>query len=283
MNTPALQGRIGVFDSGVGGLTVLRAIRSQLPAHKLLYVADTQHMPYGERDTHYITERCIAVSQYLHQQDVSAIVVACNTASVVAIKTLREHFDVPIVGIEPAIKPAAKVTRSGVVGVLATSATLQSPGVQRLCELYGKNVEIILTPCPGLVERIEQGQLDDQGTRDMLVGFLNPMIEAGADTVVLGCTHYPFVRDAIQDIVGNTVTVVEPGAAVARQLCRRLDEFNIDIDATEISEAGESETDVNGTDQSIETFYSTGQVGDVGSLISTLWGRSVAVRYLEGV
>lgn len=269
MNVAAHQGRIGVFDSGVGGLTVLRAIRSQLPTHKLLYVADTQHMPYGERNADYITKRCLAVSQFLYQQKVSAIVVACNTASVVAIKTLREQFDLPIVGIEPAIKPAAKVTRSGVVGVLATSATLKSPGVTRLCELYGKNVELILTPCPGLVEQIEQGKMDGSDTREMLTGFINPMIEAGVDTVVLGCTHYPFVRDTIQELVGNSVTVVEPGAAVARQLCRRLDE----VDNTDLieSEAGR------------ETFYSTGAVGDVGVLISTLWGRAVTVRYLDGV
>lgn len=269
MDALARNEAIGVFDSGVGGLTVLRAIRSQLPAEKLLYVADTQHMPYGERDPEYITQRCLAVADYLHKQKVKALVVACNTASVVAINAIREQFSIPVVGIEPAIKPAANVTRSGVVGVLATSRTLQSPGVKRLCELYGQNVEIVLTPCPGLVEQIEKGELDTNATHDLLDGFLEPMLQAGADTVVLGCTHYPFIRQAIQDRVGNTVTVVEPGAAVARQLQRRLDELELALPSD--------------SDEGEETFYSTGPIGDVATLISSLWGRAVSVRYLEGV
>lgn len=269
METP--DGAIGVFDSGVGGLSVLRALRTQYPNEQLLYVADSQHMPYGERDPDYITARCVAVAHYLEQQQVKALVVACNTASVVAIETLREQLTIPVVGIEPAIKPAASFTRSGVVGVLATSRTLESPGVKRLCELYGRNVEIILTPCPGLVECIERAELTTSDTRELLNGFVGPMVEAGADTIVLGCTHYPFVRELIQSIVGNSVTVIEPGAAVARQLGRRLNELNLQVDAE--SAIG------NGT----ETFYSTGEIGDVASVISALWGRPVAVRYLEDV
>ena len=221
MNPLVSDAAIGIFDSGVGGLTVLQAVRAQLSAENLLYVADSQHMPYGERDPEYITRRCIAVARFLHQQPVKALVVACNTASVVTIQTLREQLDIPIVGIEPAIKPAASVTRSGVVGVMATSRTVHSPGVKKLCDLYGQNVEIILTPCAGLVERIERTELDTPSTRALLSSFVTPMLAAGADTIVLGCTHYPFVRDVIQDIVGNAVTIIEPGAAVARQLTRR--------------------------------------------------------------
>lgn len=268
---PEATAAIGVFDSGVGGLTVLRAVRAQLSAENILYVADSQHMPYGERDPEYITKRCVAVANFLHQQPVKAIVVACNTASVVAIQTLRDLLDIPIVGIEPAIKPAASVTRSGVVGVMATSRTVNSLGVKKLCELYGKNVELILTPCTGLVERIERAQLSTPETRDLISSFVTPMLHAGADTIVLGCTHYPFVRDVIQGIVGNSVTVVEPGAAVARQLARRLDELGLRRNNTEINE------------QANETFYSTGEVGVAASVISSLWGRPVAVRYLENV
>lgn len=271
MTFAASDAGIGVFDSGVGGLTVLRAIKQQLPAENLLYLADSGHAPYGERDAQYINKRCMAIAEFLHRQPVKALVVACNTASVLSIQSLREAFDIPIIGIEPAIKPAATVTRSGVVGVLATSRTIQSPGVKRLCELYGQNVELVLTPCPGLVDRIERAELNTPATVQLLKGFLNPMLDAGADTIVLGCTHYPFIRDTIQNIVGNSVTIIEPGAAVARQLCRRLDEL-------ELNTTHKPHADVERT-----TFYSTGEVGDVASIISTLWGRTVAVRYLENI
>jgi len=273
MKQESTESAIGVFDSGVGGLTVLRAAHKLLPNEQFMYVADSAHAPYGERDADYIIDRCIAITQFLHRQTkpIKALVVACNTASVVAIKQLRDTFDIPIVGIEPAIKPAASVTRSGVVGVLATSQTIQSPGVKRLCELYGQNVEVILKPCPGLVDRIERAELDTPETVQLLKEYLTPMLDAGADTVVLGCTHYPFVRDAIQTIMGNSVTIIEPGAAVARQLGRRLDRLNL-----------RSSIEVRADDKRT-TFYSTGEVGDVASIISSLWGRSVAIRYLEGV
>jgi len=262
---------IGVFDSGVGGLTVLRAIQQQLPLEKLLYVADSAHAPYGEREPEYIADRCMAISQFLQRQSVKALVVACNTASVVAIQELRKAFDIPIVGIEPAIKPAASVTRSGVVGVLATSRTLQSPGVTRLCELYGQNVEIILQPCPGLVDCIERAALETPETEQLLRELLSPMLDAEADTIVLGCTHYPFVRDLIQQIAGSSVTVIEPGAAVARQLNRRLDELNLKA-------KGDTQPIADRT-----TFYSTGKIGEAAGVISSLWGSSVAIRYLENV
>ncbi len=271
MNPSVSDATIGVFDSGVGGLTVLRAIRAQLSNENLLYVADSQHMPYGERDPEYIIKRCIAVAQFLHQQQVKALVIACNTASVVTIQTLRDQLDIPVVGIEPAIKPAASVTRSGVVGVMATSRTLHSPGVKKLCDLYGQNVELILTPCPGLVECIERDELNSSSTRSLLVGFVAPMLAAGADTIVLGCTHYPFVRDVIQNIVGNKVTIIEPGAAVARQLARRLDELGLYRSPAASDKSGG------------ETFFSTGEIGDVASVISSLWGSPISVRYLEDV
>ncbi len=269
---PSVSGAaIGVFDSGVGGLTVLRAIRAQLDTENLLYVADSRHMPYGERDPAYITRRCVAVARFLHQQPVKALVIACNTASAVTIQTLRDQLEIPIVGIEPAIKPAASVTRSGVVGVMATSRTIHSPGVKKLCDLYAQDVEIILTPCAGLVECIERGELTTPSTRALLNGYVMPMLEAGADTIVLGCTHYPFLRDVIQEIAGNAVTVIEPGAAVARQLARRLDELNLHRDNTGSLQTGS------------ETFFSTGEIGDVAGVISSLWGGPISVRYLEDI
>lgn len=273
MNSGLTESAIGVFDSGVGGLSVLRAAHALLPHEQFMYIADSAHAPYGERDAEHIVNRCLAITEFLHRQPrpVKALVVACNTASVLAIDKLRNAFDIPIVGIEPAIKPAASITRSGVVGVMATSRTVQSPGVKRLCELYGQNVEVILKPCPGLVDCIERAELSTPETVQLLSGFITPMLDAGADTIVLGCTHYPFVRDAIQKIVGNSVTVIEPGAAVARQLGRQLDRFSLRAKNNACS-VGER-----------TTFYSTGKIGDAAATISLLWGRPVAIRYLDSV
>lgn len=263
-----ISAAVGVFDSGVGGLTVLRAIKDQLPFENLLYIADSGHAPYGERESSFIADRCHAIASFLCRQPVKAIVIACNTASVVAIETLRAEFDIPIVGIEPAIKPAASITRSGVVGVLATSRTLQSAGLQKLCDLYGQNVEIKLQACTGLVERIEQSQLNSDGTREMLNGFVQPLLEANADTIVLGCTHYPFVQNVIQSIAGESVSVIEPGAAVARQLNSRLTDLNLNRPSSQPGSV---------------TFYTTGSAGSEANVISSLWNESVPVGYLQNV
>jgi glutamate racemase len=241
----------------------------------LLYVADSAHAPYGERHPEYIERRSMIIAQFLRLQPVKAIVVACNTASVIAIESLRKDLDIPIVGIEPAIKPAAELTRSGVVGVMATSATVQSDNVKRLCELYARDTKIILQPCPGLVERIERADLDGPKTISLLDEYLNPMLDAGADTIVLGCTHYPFVAPTIQQRVADSVSIIEPGAAVARQLRRRLEARSLLL--------GKSVVGVANSAQSLETFFSTASMGTSAKAISALWGRPVAVRYLENL
>ncbi len=308
---------IGVFDSGVGGLSLLRVIRKHLPDARLLYVADSAHAPYGDRRAEFIRQRCETIAAFLVAQRVSAIVVACNTASVLALNHLRQKFEIPFVGIEPAIKPAASFTRSGVVGVLATSRTIESPGVKRLCELYGDNVEILLQACPGLADRIENADLASTETRSLLQQALAPLLDRGADTIVLGCTHYPFVKPVVQQIVGSRVTVIEPGDAVARQLQRRLCELqqrklaplqtavvcSADLDATSGSDADGDATTRASTDVSLvasskpalaggdgeslcmaaETFYSTGPVDSVAGVVSQLWGEPVVVRYLQGL
>jgi glutamate racemase len=158
----------------------------------------------------------------LREQGAKAIVVACNTATAAAIKTLRQEFDLPIVGMEPAVKPAAAATRSGVVGVLATTGTLQSAQFAALLENYGQNICIVTQACVGLVERIERGELDGAETRALVTRFVTPLLEAGADTLVLGCTHYPFVKPLIAEIAGPDVALIDTGAAVAQQLQRRL-------------------------------------------------------------
>jgi glutamate racemase len=215
------HGAIGVFDSGVGGLSVLRAIRVALPHEHLVYVADSGHAPYGDQSEAHITQRTLTVGSWLAEQGVKGITIACNTATVVAAKTLREQTHLPVVAIEPAIKPAVALTRSGVVGVLATRQTVQSASVARLVDLYGADKRILLQGCPGLVEQVERADLHSAETENLLRQFIAPLIEQGADTLVLGCTHYPFLRDTIQRVAGEGVTLLDPAEAVARELARR--------------------------------------------------------------
>lgn len=219
---------IGVFDSGVGGLSVLRAIRLLLPSQPVMYFGDQAHVPYGVRELEEVREFSRQITRYLIRQGARLIVVACNTASVAALKTLREEFpDIPFVGMEPAVKPAAEQTVSGVVGVLATYATFHTSMYASVVERFGKGVTVLEDHCPGLVSQIENGDLDGPETRKILIDALLPMIEKDADTIVMGCTHYPFVIPLIQSIVGKEVRVIDPAPAVARQVQRLLDSNNL--------------------------------------------------------
>lgn len=217
-------GMIGIFDSGVGGLSVLRAIWDALPGAPCLYLADQAHVPYGSRTLAEVRSFSEAITRYLLDQGARMVVVACNTASAAALYHLRQVFpETPFVGMEPAVKPAAEQTRSGVVGVLATPATFQGELYASVVERFANGVQILQHTCPGLVGQIEAGRLADQATRAILEEALQPMLEQGIDTVVLGCTHYPFVIPLIREIVGPTVRVIDPAPAVARQ-ARRLAE-----------------------------------------------------------
>ena len=214
---------VGIFDSGVGGLSVLRAIRAELPTERLIYLADQGHVPYGPRPLEEVRAFSRAISHFLIQQGAKIIVVACNTASAAALHYLRQEFpDLPFVGMEPAVKPAAEHTHSGRVGVLATPATFQGKLYASVVERFAHGVEIYQDTCPGLVEQIEAGNLDDPTTRAILEDALTPMLRQGIDTVVLGCTHYPFVIPLIQEIVGPGVRVIDPAPAIARQVQRVL-------------------------------------------------------------
>lgn len=213
---------IGVFDSGVGGLSVLREIRRELPGEDLLYVADSGHAPYGDKSTELIEARTVAIADFLLSQNAKAIVVACNTATGVAIKILRARFSVPIVAMEPAVKPAVAITRSGVIGVLATSRTIASDNFAKLHDRFGADVKILMQACPGLVELVEIGDLASGETRALIKRYVLPLLEQGADTLVLGCTHYPFLAPLMQEVAGPTVTIIDPSAAIARELRRRL-------------------------------------------------------------
>ncbi|MFO1405924.1 MAG: glutamate racemase [Steroidobacteraceae bacterium] len=215
---------IGVYDSGVGGVSVLRALRVALPDESFVYVADSGHAPYGDRPPEFLAGRARAVADFLGARRVKAMVLACNTVSVIAARALRERHAIPIVAMEPAIKPAVEATRSKVVLVLGTTNTIRSEPVARLCEQFRDRARIVLQACPGLVERVERGDLESPALRSLLTEYLRPGLDEGADTVVLGCTHYAFLSDAIRAIAGPDVAVVEPSAAIARQLSRRLAE-----------------------------------------------------------
>jgi glutamate racemase len=214
---------IGIFDSGVGGLSVLRHIQKSLPNEKILYFADQAHVPYGIRSLDEIRHFSAEITRFLLNQGSKIIIVACNTASAAALNALRKRFPkIPFVGMEPAVKPAALYTRSGKVGVLATENTFASPRYEQIMSRFAQDVEVLEDPCRGLVSLIEAGRTMDRETEQLLRGVLVPMFASGVDTLVLGCTHYPFIRPLIEEIVeteagGSPVTIIDPAPAVARQ------------------------------------------------------------------
>ncbi|MDD5394810.1 MAG: glutamate racemase [Thiothrix sp.] len=213
---------IGIFDSGLGGISVLREIQRLLPAEDLIYVADSAHAPYGSKSPEYIRERSKRVADFLLEQQVKVLMVACNTATVHAVDHLRETLPIPVVGIEPAVKPAARMTATGVVGVLATQQTVNSPRLHRLIREYASEVQVIAQACPGLVEHVEAGDFSSEAVRQLLKHYTLPLLEAGVDTLVLGCTHYPFLSEAIHDVTHGRMTVLETSTPVTHQLMRVL-------------------------------------------------------------
>lgn len=214
---PRSSDPIGVMDSGVGGLSVLVHLREQLPSERILYFADQAHIPYGPRPPEQVRDFTARITQFLLEHSAKLIVVACNTASAAALDDLRQMFpEVPFVGMEPAVKPAALTTRNGKVGVLATPSTLNSNRYAALMARFAAGIEVYEDPCVGLVQLIEAGVLDASETRDLLRRVLDPMLAAGVDTLVLGCTHYPFVRPLLEELVGERVSIIDPAPAVAR-------------------------------------------------------------------
>ncbi|MEK7919579.1 glutamate racemase [Burkholderia contaminans] len=262
--TPTTVAPIGIFDSGLGGLSVLRAVRAQLPDESFIYVADSHHAPYGPRDEAFITERTLAIGEWLAREGAKALVIACNTATARAIATVREHLSIPLVGVEPGIKPAAALSASGVAGVLATQSTLNSPRFQALLDRYGAGRRFICQPGHGLVEAIERGDTNSPALRALLDSYLQPMLDDGADTLVLGCTHYPFFAETIRDLVGDRMTLVDTSDAIARQLVRVLDERNLRAPA--------------GTRAAPPRFCSTSDGRQLQVLASTLLGLAAPVE-----
>ncbi|MGZ3237036.1 MAG: glutamate racemase [Burkholderiaceae bacterium] len=229
-NVPmAREGSIGVFDSGIGGLSVLRHIHAQLPHEKLLYFADSGFAPYGSKPEEVIVDRSLKIAHFLLNLGAKALVVACNTATAASIKALRELYpDLPVVGVEPGLKPAAAITQTKTVGVLATERTLASDKFNQLLEQISATTDVhfLLQACKGLADQVEKGELHSATTSKMVAGFVKPLLQQGADTLVLGCTHYPFVRPLLEEIIQREtpkpVTIIDTGDAVARQLARLL-------------------------------------------------------------
>jgi len=256
---------VGVFDSGVGGLSVLHEIRQLLPQERLLYVADSGHVPYGEKTPEFILQRSQKIASFLLGQGAKALVVACNTATAAAVLGLRESYpDTPIVGMEPAVKPAAAATRSGVVGVLATTGTLQSAKFAALLDRFASNVQVITQPCPGLVECVEAGQLDSPATRELLQALVTPLLAQGCDTLILGCTHYPFLKPLLRQLIPPSVSLIDTGEAVARHLQRLLAERN--LLARQCSGA--------------DGFWSSANAEKLSAVLPVLWGKSDYVNAL---
>ena len=258
---------IGIFDSGVGGLTILRAVRQALPCENLVYVADAARVPYGQKTPEQIRDRAMAIGGFLVGQGAKVIVVACNTATAAAIDVLRARLAVPFVGVEPAIKPARAATRSGVVGVLATPSTLASERYRSLIERFAAGIRIVAQPCAGLAEHIERGDVDGERTEQLLRGFVEPLLAAHADVIVLGCTHYPLVAHIVQRIAGPGVAVIENGTAVAKEVARQL------------TLRGSARMVGTGS----EVFWSSGPIQRIEPLLSQLWAPHARLQSLPEI
>ena len=252
MNSPSDRHPIGVFDSGVGGLSILRHIAEMLPQEELFYFADTANCPYGAKSKDTIHGLCEGIVCFLLEQRAKIIVIACNTASAVALHFLREVFPkVPFVGMVPAVKPAIEGTRTGVIGVLATEATFQGELFADVVSRFAGGAEVLSQVCPELVEHVECGDVDSPDLEQLLRRYIEPLLSEGADTIVLGCTHYPFLVPSIRHIVGEDVRIIEPGLAMARQTARLLTRYDL---ATSESGAGRRIYATTGT---LATFAAT--------------------------
>lgn len=258
---------IGVFDSGAGGLSVLRQIRALLPHESLLYAADTAHIPYGDKTPAFVRGRVNEVAGRLVELGAKALVVACNTATAAAVESLRQRFAMPVVGMEPGVKPAVECSRSGVVGILATEGMVRSNRMADLVQRFARDREVIIQPCPGLVEQVERHALHTPETARLLQGYLAPIVAHGADTLVLGCTHYPFLLPAITQLLGPAVSVIDTAPAIARRLQSQLQRHAL------LNPAGAS----GGV-----RFFTTGETLAQAALFSRLWEEPVSVESLDG-
>lgn len=255
--TPSQNNPIGVIDSGVGGISVLKCIRAHLPHENLIYVADSKFAPYGEKSSEDITVRVLTVFDFLNKQEVKSVVVACNTATAASIQIVREKFDYPIIGMEPAVKPASLMSKNKVVGVLATSGTLLSAKFSALLEHHGNDIHFITQPCSGLVELVEQGDTESPELIALLKKYIDPLLKEEIDTLVLGCTHYSFLKTAIKKLMPEYIKIVDTGDAVSNYLKHVLIEKNM---LNQNAKPGTTDFWTNSLDQNAD------------KVISKLWG-----------
>jgi len=256
---------VGIFDSGVGGLSVLREIEAALPAESVHYVADSANAPWGDKSPAFVRDRGVKIGRFLVGEGAKAIVIGSNTGTAGSAEALRSTLDVPVIGIEPGIKPAVAATRSGVIGAIVPAAVGESERLRSLVERFGGAVRIVIQPVPGVVEHIEAADLDGAELRRMVEGYVAPMLGEGADAIVLGSTHYVFLKPLLRDIAGPDVALIETGAAVARQLAHVLDERGLRAGAG-----------AHGTLR----FWTSGDPARSTDVISKLLGRDVVVEKL---
>jgi glutamate racemase len=264
-------GAIGVFDSGVGGLSVLREIRRELPHDTLLYVADSAHAPYGDKSAEFVVSRSRTIAEFLIREGATSLVVACNTATAEAVDALRAAQTLPIIGVEPGVKPAVEHTKSGVVGVLATSRTAVSARFRKLLARYGGSTRIAVQPCPGWVELVERGALAGSETDERVREYVEPLLAEGADVLVLGCTHYSFLTPAIRRVAGEHVVLIDPAPAVARHLRHRLEHLHL-VSAPGAGVAVAVPAPVQ--------MWTSAAPDHMAALTAYLWGHQVSVQAL---
>lgn len=255
---------IAVFDSGFGGLTVLRALRARLPQEDFFYFADTRFLPYGDRPEVFLRERGVLIAESLVRRGAKALVIACNTATAAAAEAIRAAIDLPIVALEPGVKPAVALSKRGVIGVMATTRTLASERFQRLVGNHANHLRVLAQPCPGLAEAIEAQGPESAEVAALLNAFVAPLAAAAVDVVVLGCTHYPWVAEAIARRMPPGVTLLDTGEPVARQLERLLSAGNL----------------IGGGSGQLRVATS-GAPNKVVATVDRLWGQHLAVEHWE--
>jgi glutamate racemase len=258
---------VGIFDSGVGGLSVLREIRAALPAESIYYVADSANAPWGDKPPSFVRDRGLKIAQFLVVCGVKAIVIGSNTGTAGSAEALRGTLTVPVVGIEPGIKPAVAATKTRVIGAIVPAAVSESDRLASLLDRFGSDVRVVIQPVPGLVEHVEAADLDGPELKRMVEGYIRPMLDAGADTIVLGSTHYVFLKPLIAQLAGPNVTLIETGAAVARRLAQVLAERHLAATGR----------------QAQERFWTSGDPATSARVMSALLGRHVEVEKLPAM
>lgn len=261
---------IGIFDSGIGGLSTLKELRRQLPHENFIYIADLAWSPYGNKSIELLQQRAEALCQFLLKRQVKAIVIACNTATAAAINSLRDNYSLPIIGVEPGIKPAISKTLSGIVAILATERTIGSEKFQLLLQQFHGQTRIVLQACPGLADAIEGGQWQRPQRAALLAQFIPPLLAQGVDTLVLGCTHYPLIADEIRAVIPESVELIDTSAAIARQVVSKLALNNI-----------LNPSQVDGQAEFFSSSFSPASAADLNEVFSWYLGHPATVNPLH--